>query len=794
MATLRTLSVSKQLTTTWCKRKYAFVCSTYKTGTSRGAENGNEIRKPQSDTRPNVSRKPYKIPQLYPTSSPIEWTEDEREKGLGDLEELDQDALKKILAQFTSNSEVWKLCVEHDIAYGMYRVTHRSFSAMCLNEKLSPDLHLLLLDLIDGSGDVVSLFPHFLKFSLELYPHLGCMDELKSIADLTSPAKWYPDARKKTRNIIIHTGPTNSGKTHQAMNKFLEAESAIYCCPLRLLAIEICNRSNDQGIPCDLRTGELITFANESNKPGSHMVCTVEMAIVEDHYNVAVIDEVQLIRDIDRGWAWTRAFLGLNADEIHLCGEESAIPLIKNLAKLTGDNVEVKEYERLTSLKILDEAVERWENILPGDCIICFSKESIFKVSTILNKLGIQTAIIYGHLPPATKIAMANKFNDPLDPCKVLVATDAVGMGVNLNIRRIVFHQLHKKVSIKNGQTAFRAISASMAKHIAGRAGRFKTIYPDGEVTTFLKSDIPLLHNTVGAKVPPIQSAGLKPTTEQMEMFSYQLPNATLEELLNTFEEMAKHDEKNFFMCELHQMKVLAGMIDDIGLPMRDRFHYSTAPIDIENELQCEVFVECAKKHYNEEPISLTWLTNLLGWPLKMPKTPSALRDLESIFGCLDNYLWFSKYYPDIYQGDKRVLAIQKELEIWIEDGLVLCLLRKLNNAEKIQLETHPLERRELTDKSDKLKHEKLEIEETELPLSTDENSTNQSQSISGMITFLKKGGISEKRLKKLSKKLDIDVTYSVPASQIGKHPRKEKVNIKNSIKNLGKILKDKKK
>lgn len=728
----------------------------------------------------------------------MKWA-DKPEEGNGYFKELDQDALKKVLMQFSSDVEVRKLCVDHHIAYGIYRAIHRSFSAMCLEEKVSADLHILLAYLTEGGGDidVASLFPHFLEFAHEMYPHLGRIDELKSITDLSFPAKWYPDARKKTRNIVIHTGPTNSGKTHQAMKKFLDAESAIYCCPLRMLAIEVCNTSNEQDVPCDLRTGELITFADESNKPGSHMVCTVEMAILDNHYDIAVIDEIQLIRDIDRGWAWTRAFLGLNADEIHLCGEESAVPLIQNLAKLTGDNVEVKEYERLTPLTILNEAVESWDNILPGDCIICFSKESIFKVSSELNKLGIKTAVIYGNLPPATKIAMAEKFNDPLNPCKVLIATDAVGMGVNLNIRRIVFHQLRKKVSIKNGETAYDNISTSIAKHISGRAGRFNTVFPDGEVTTFAKQDLHLLHKIVNAKVPPIKSAGLKPTTEQMELFSYQLPNASLQELLNTFEEMAKHDETNFFMCELHHMKVLAGMIDDIGLPMRDRFHYSTAPIDIEDEMQCEMFIECAKKHYNDEPISLPWLTNLLGWPLEIPKRYSDLRDLESIFSCLDNYLWFSKYYPDIYQGENTVRGIQKELEIWIENGLVR-FLKQLDSTKKTKIQKKILQKspahvEELPDDSDCTKPDLEETEESE----ESEDELDDKAGITGMITFLKKGGISEKRLKKLSKKLNIDIDstaakYGTSPTQIGKHPRKNNVSEKQFMKNVMKLLKNK--
>ena len=71
----------------------------------------------------------------------------------------------------------------------------------------------------------------------------------------------------------------------------------------------------------------------------------------------------------------------------------------------------------------------------PGDCIVCFNKNDIYSVSRELEKLGKEVAVIYGSLPPNTKLAMATKFNDPDDSCKILVATDAIGMGLNLNIR-----------------------------------------------------------------------------------------------------------------------------------------------------------------------------------------------------------------------------------------------------------------------------------------------------------------------------------------------------------------------
>lgn len=80
----------------------------------------------------------------------------------------------------------------------------------------------------------------------DVYPHLNCMDDLKKISDLRTPANWYPEARKKNRRIFFHAGPTNSGKTYNAMKRFLEAKSGVYCGPLKMLATEVFNKSNEK--------------------------------------------------------------------------------------------------------------------------------------------------------------------------------------------------------------------------------------------------------------------------------------------------------------------------------------------------------------------------------------------------------------------------------------------------------------------------------------------------------------------------------------------------------------------
>ncbi|VDK25989.1 unnamed protein product, partial [Anisakis simplex] len=167
-------------------------------------------------------------------------------------------------------------------------------------------------------------------------------------------------------------------------------------------------------------------------------------------------------------WSWSRMIV-----KVHLCGEPSAINIVRELLNPIGEHVEVNEYKRKTSLSVASHALGSLDNVQDGDCIVCFSRRAIFNVTKQLEKIGIKPAVIYGDLPPGTKLSQASKFNDPNNSTNVLVATDAVGMGLNLNIRRMIFNSVIKP---PNGEL----IPNYAALQIAGRAGRYGSVYEEG--------------------------------------------------------------------------------------------------------------------------------------------------------------------------------------------------------------------------------------------------------------------------------------------------------------------------
>jgi ATP-dependent RNA helicase SUPV3L1/SUV3 len=111
---------------------------------------------------------------------------------------------------------------------------------------------------------------------------------------------------------------------------------------------------------------------------------TVEMANLTERYEIAIIDEIQMISDFHRGWAWTQALLGIQADEVHCCGESGAVELVKRLLKNSLDTIEVVEYKRLSGLTMDSEKLQSLSQVKPGDAVVAFSRKNVFNIKKVL--------------------------------------------------------------------------------------------------------------------------------------------------------------------------------------------------------------------------------------------------------------------------------------------------------------------------------------------------------------------------------------------------------------------------
>ncbi len=285
-----------------------------------------------------------------------------------------------------------------------------------------------------------------------------------------TPDRKFEYARQLDRKFVLHIGPTNSGKTYTALEALKKASRGAYLGPLRLLALEVFDKLNAADVACSLLTGE-----ESIPVAGAEIVAsTIEMADFRVRYNVAVIDEAQMVSDPDRGSRWLDALCRIDAETVHVCLAPEGENLIREVIEATGSPYEVVRHKRLCPL-VAVSPLQSIAEVKTGDAVIAFSRRGVLAIAGALEQRGMRPAVIYGSLPPEARRSEVYKYTS--GACNVVVATDAIGMGISLPIRRIVFSELRKFDGTK-----VRPLTHSEILQIAGRAGRYG-IYDIGQVT-----------------------------------------------------------------------------------------------------------------------------------------------------------------------------------------------------------------------------------------------------------------------------------------------------------------------
>jgi ATP-dependent RNA helicase SUPV3L1/SUV3 len=296
--------------------------------------------------------------------------------------------------------------------------------------------------------------------------------EIRGILESYSPSYYIAQAQKLSRYFILHIGPTNSGKTYDAVEDLKKNTPGTYLGPLRLLALEMSDKINAAGIPCSMITGEEAILKDNAQIISS----TIELCDFTRHFRTAVIDEAQLIGDPDRGAAWMKALCMVDADVVHVCLAPEAANYIVDLITSFGSEYVIENHKRLAPLTYAGTC-HGIRDIRPGDALICFSRKSVLSTAAQLEKKGFRTSVIYGALPPQARRDEVRKYM--AGESNVVVATDAIGLGISLPIARIIFTETSK---FDGKQT--RQLNVAEVKQIAGRAGRYG-LNEYGEVLNF---------------------------------------------------------------------------------------------------------------------------------------------------------------------------------------------------------------------------------------------------------------------------------------------------------------------
>ena len=260
--------------------------------------------------------------------------------------------------------------------------------------------------------------------------------------------------------IVALLGPTNTGKTHVAIDKMLTYESGIFGLPLRLLAREIYDKCLKK-VGSDkvaLITGEEKIIPSNAQ----YFICTVESMPIDKEVEFIAIDEIQMCADKERGHVFTDRLLNLRGKKLTMfLGSQ----IMRNIISELVENIEFEKKERFSKLSY--SGIKKISRLERKVAIIAFSIEEVYAIAELVRRQKGGAAVIMGSLSPKTRNSQVGLYQS--GDVDYLIATDAIGMGLNMDINEIYFSNLKKFDGKKT-----RRLNLIEMSQIAGRAGRYK--------------------------------------------------------------------------------------------------------------------------------------------------------------------------------------------------------------------------------------------------------------------------------------------------------------------------------
>ncbi|WP_332855952.1 helicase-related protein [Duganella sp. S19_KUP01_CR8] len=455
-------------------------------------------------------------------------------------------------------------------------------------------------------------------------------------------------ARRMKRRFIALLGPTNSGKTHQAIEALAKAPSGVYLAPLRLLALENYERlqameAHGKPLAVSLVTGEerrLVAGA-------THVASTVEMLDTRTPVDVAVIDEIQMLADRDRGSAWTAAVCGAPAQVVYLVGAPEARRAIEVLAARLDCELEVHVLKRKGPLSVEPTAVRKMSNLRRGDAVICFSRREVLMWRDMVTELGLSVATVYGNLSPEVRRAQAQRFRD--GAADVVVGTDAIAMGLNMPIARIVM-----TTSVKYNGYEEEEIPAALARQIAGRAGRFG-VHEEGLVAGYDNETHNVIRSLLREKPVPLKTTGfaVAPTLEHLHRISSVTNEHGLAKLLKRFVHNIDVPDGFFYPRITEDQFERAAWLDTLQLTVAEKFALSLVPISSK--------VPSLQRAWEH------WATALAAkkiTPIKAEQSPlhyMSLQEVEDACRLYSAYAWLAYRQPEFFPDTERAQLLSRQ-------------------------------------------------------------------------------------------------------------------------------------
>jgi ATP-dependent RNA helicase SUPV3L1/SUV3 len=462
----------------------------------------------------------------------------------------------------------------------------------------------------------------------------------------------FPQARAMKRKLILHIGPTNSGKTYEAMQKLQDADTGYYLAPLRLLALEGYETLKEQGLDASLITGEEQII----NDDATHISSTIEMLNFEVDVDVCVIDEVQMIDDRDRGWAWANAIIGVAASEVIMTGSPNSKDAIVALAKYLGEELEIVEFERKNPLTLLNEPT-KVEDVKANTAIIAFSRKDVLRLKQKFSQ-HFSVSVVYGNLSPEVRREEARRFR--AGETQILVATDAIAMGMNLPIQTILFSKAEKFDGITQ-----RNLVPSEVHQISGRAGRYG-LHEEGFVGALDRDVLRIVKKNFHKEARKIDIPfKVMANLEHIKLVGNILEENSLYEILKFFIENMEFNGP-FVASSLDDMLEAAQIVDNYDLDIATKYHLACAPLTLKSP-----YIVAAYESYLvalEKKMPIPYIAPHLN--SSSAQTMEDLLRAEDMVKEISLYLWLSYRFKEYFIDEQKARRTRGMINRYIEESL----------------------------------------------------------------------------------------------------------------------------
>jgi ATP-dependent RNA helicase SUPV3L1/SUV3 len=462
----------------------------------------------------------------------------------------------------------------------------------------------------------------------------------------------FPLARSLKRKIIFHVGPTNSGKTYAAMQELKNADTGYYLAPLRLLALEGYESLRKDGVAISLITGEEEIIDEES----THISSTIEMLNNAVDVECCVIDEIQMINDRDRGWAWANALIGVPAHRVILTGSTDALNAVIELCNYLEEELEIREFQRMNPLEMLSTPTPL-NKVEKQTAVVAFSRKEVLSLKQQLS-LDYRVSVVYGNLSPEVRREEARRFRE--GESDILVATDAIAMGLNLPIKTILFAKDNKFDGLRR-----RELTPSEVLQISGRAGRYG-IEEKGFVGALDTAALKTIEKQFHTPLTDIELPfSVMASLEHVLLIGEILETDNILDILSFFAENMEFDGP-FQAANIDSMLEVAAIVSEYHLDLKTRYYLSCAPASISSPYIESVFHRYIRNI--EKGSQVLYLP-----PRDLPEfaqTNDMLLNAEDRVREISLYLWLSFKFPESFQDTQKAIDARIRLNRFIENSL----------------------------------------------------------------------------------------------------------------------------